>query len=407
MSASSHQARKNVLLLEGIHPIAKENFAQSGYEVELLSTSLGEDELISKLKDFDIVGIRSKTKLTSKVLLENPHLVGIGCFCIGTDQVDTHQAKLLGIPVFNSPYSNTRSVAELVLAEIVALSRHLGDVNRKAHEGTWLKSAKGNFEVRGKVLGIVGYGHIGSQVSVLAEAFGLRVQYFDVVKKLPLGNARACDSLQELLSTSDFVTLHVPDTPETRNMMTAKELGQMKKASYLLNLSRGKVVDIEALAEKLEAGHIHGAAVDVYPKEPKSNKESFESRLQNIENVILTPHIGGSTEEAQENIGNEVSASVMSLIREGSTYGSVNFPIVAQAYRENSHRLINVHKNVPGVLGDINSIVSKHGVNILGQYLATDPDIGYLVMDMAEGQPAKIIDEVNELDACLRTRISY
>ncbi len=395
------------LLLEGIHPVAKAKMEEKGFEVELISDSLGESELAKTLKDYSYLGLRSKTKVTKKVFSENPQLEGVGCFCIGTDQVDLNTAKSLGVPVFNSPYSNTRSVAELVLCEIVALSRHLGDINTLAHQGTWKKSAKDNHEVRGKTLGIIGYGHIGSQVSILAEAFGLNVIYFDIVKKLPLGNATPCESMDEVLSTSDFVTLHVPDTSETRELIKEPEISKMKKGSYLLNLSRGKVVAIPALKSAIESGQLRGAAVDVYPAEPKSNDEKFESELQGLSNLILTPHIGGSTEEAQESIGIEVSSAMSGFLETGSTGGSVNFPALAVSRPKGRHRLINVHKNVPGVLSDINSIVSSSGVNILSQQLSTDPDIGYLIMDMDEGEPDQISDQVQKLDASIRTRVIY
>ena len=329
------------LLLEGIHSVAKRRLEDKGFEVDLIGHSLGEDDLVNELKKYQFVGLRSKTKITERVLSENPHLESIGCFCIGTDQVHLATAKKLGIPVFNSPYSNTRSVAELVMCEIVALSRHLGEINSLAHQGIWKKSAKDNHEVRGRTLGIIGYGHIGSQVSILAEAFGLKVIYFDLLKKLPLGNAVPCDSLEDLLQSSDFVSLHVPDTSDTRDMIGANEISKMKKGAYLLNLSRGKVVVISALKEAMENGHLGGAAVDVYPSEPKSNEEKFSSELQGLSNMILTPHIGGSTEEAQEAIGLEVSSSLLDYYNSGSTGSSVNFPQINMANPKGRHRLVN------------------------------------------------------------------
>lgn len=397
-----------ILLLEGIHPRAKEILEREGFQVRLESHSPNEKELTEWLKGADAVGIRSKTQLTRSSLEANPQIQVIGAFCIGTDQIATAAANELGIPVFNAPYSNTRSVAELVIAEVISLSRQLGDRNMKAHQGEWLKSAEGSREVRGKTLGIVGYGHIGSQVSVLAEALGLRVVFFDVVKKLPLGNSQACRTLEELLGKADFVSLHVPDTRETKNMISAKQLGQMKKGSYLINASRGSVVNIADLAAALKSGHLAGAAVDVFPQEPASNKEKFTSELQGLPNVILTPHIGGSTLEAQEAIGVEVAASFIAFLRAGSTRGAVNFPNVdLPVLHPDSHRIVNVHKNVPGVLREINGIVSEIGANIEAQSLSTDPNIGYLVMDMAKGEAAKVCERIAKLETSIKTRVLF
>lgn len=397
-----------VLLLEGIHPRAKEFLEREGFDVRLESHSPNEADLSEWLKNCDAVGIRSKTQIPEKVLRQNPHLLVVGAFCIGTDQIDTRQANMGGVPVFNAPYSNTRSVAELVLCEIVALSRQLGDRNTKAHQGVWHKSAEGAHEIRGKTLGIVGYGHIGSQVSVLAEAFGMRVVYYDVVKKLPLGNSQPAEKLGDLLQVSDFVTLHVPDTPQTRSMITRHELKLMKKGAHLINASRGLVVNIPDLAQALREKQIGGAAVDVFPEEPSSNKDKFVSELQNVPNVILTPHIGGSTEEAQEAIAVEVAQSLTGYLKNGSTRGAVNFPNVdLPVIHQDSHRILNVHRNVPGVLGEINSIVSEMGVNIQAQYLSTDQQIGYLVMDMGKGQADEVGKRINGLKTSIKTRVLY
>lgn len=402
------QKKYRFLLLESIHPSAKEILERDGYEVELLNHSPQESEIISLLKNYDFLGIRSKTQINENILSSSKHLLSVGCFCIGTDQVDLARANQLGIPVFNAPYSNTRSVAELVLAEIVCLSRQVFDRSRGAHLGQWVKSAVGSHEVRGKTLGIVGYGHIGSQISVLAEAFGMRVLFYDVVKKLPLGNSRVCESLVDLLEHSDFVTLHVPDTKQTREMITARELQKMKKGSFLINASRGSVVKIADLAGALRSQHIGGAAIDVFPLEPSSNNEKFISELQGLDNVILTPHIGGSTEEAQVAIGGEVADSFLSFARAGNTRGAVNFPNVdLPVLHADSHRLLNVHQNVPGVLSDINKIVSDLGANIQAQYLSTDTKIGYLVMDMEKGSADQVSERVSSLKTSIQTRVLY
>lgn len=393
-----------VLLLEGIHPVAKENLEAAGVLVETENTALSEEELCKRLPAVDAVGIRSKTQITAKALQAAPHLWAIGAFCIGTNQIDLETSNQLGVPAFNAPYSNTRSVAELVIAEMVALSRKLGDINTLAHKGEWRKSALGAHEIRGKTLGIIGYGHIGSQVSILAEAMGLRVIYFDTVTKLPLGNSRATESLEELLSLSDFVTLHVPESSETKNMMGKEQMAKMKEGSYLINASRGSVVVIEDLAESLKSGHLAGAAVDVFPQEPKNNKEKFESLLCGLPNVILTPHIGGSTEEAQENIGREVSESLIGYLNRGSTFGAVNFPQVDPGNKKEDFTLMNIHKNVPGVMGEINSIVSEYGMNIQSQYLSTDPGLGYLVMGLQGPHGQEVADRVAQLETNIKTR---
>lgn len=399
---------KRILLLEGISPKAKELLEREGYQVRLETYSPNEKELGEWLKDADALGIRSKTQVTQSILEANPHLLVIGAFCIGTDQIAGECANKLGIPVFNAPYSNTRSVAELVIAEIISLARQLGDRNMKAHNGEWLKSADGSHEVRGKTLGLVGYGHIGSQVSVLAEAFGMRVIYYDVVKKLPLGNSSPVRTLKELLNQADFVSLHVPDTAHTKNLVAAPQLAEMKQGAHLINASRGSVVNIADLAASLRAKHIGGAAVDVFPVEPASNKEKFVSELQGLPNVILTPHIGGSTLEAQEAIGFEVSQSFLNFLASGSTRGAVNFPNVdLPVLHEGSHRIVNVHKNVPGVLKEINGIVSEVGANIEAQSLSTDQNIGYLVMDMKQADAKTVADRISRLETSIKTRVLY
>ncbi len=397
-----------ILLLEGIHPTAKEILEREGFTVRLEKHSPSEAELREWIKECDAIGIRSKTRIPSSIIVENPHVMVIGAFCIGTDQIDIAAANAAGVPVFNAPYSNTRSVAELVMAEIVALSRQLGDRNTKAHRGEWLKSAEGSHEVRGKTLGIVGYGHIGSQVAVLAEAFGMRVIYYDIVKKLPLGNSRPCRSLDELLENADFVSLHVPDTEHTRGMIGEKQLARMRKGAHLINASRGTVVDISALAKAIREKHLAGAAIDVFPNEPSSNKEEFVCELQGLPNVILTPHIGGSTMEAQEAIGAEVAQSFISFLRTGSTRGAVNFPNVdLPVLHPGCQRIINVHKNVPGVLGDINGIVSEVGANIQAQALATDPHIGYLVMDLEKAEATEVAERISKLKTSIKTRVVF
>jgi D-3-phosphoglycerate dehydrogenase len=397
-----------ILLVENIHQVAKKTLEDEGFQVDLLSHAPNEEELISLLPKYNVLGIRSKTEITKKVLESAPQLSTIGCFCIGTNQVHLSRARELGVPVFNAPHSNTRSVAELVIAEMIALSRQLGDRNTKAHLGEWVKSAEGSREVRGKTLGIVGYGHIGSQVSILAEALGMKVIFYDVVKKLPLGNASARPQLSTLLAESDFVTLHVPETLETKDMIGAKEFAQMKKGSHLINASRGTVVVIEALAEALRSKHIAGCAIDVFPEEPASNKEKFLSPLQGMSNVILTPHIGGSTEEAQYAIGIEVAESFRRYLKIGSSSGAVNFPNVDLPVKKGTSRILNVHRNEPGVLGEINGIISKAGANIEGQYLSTDEKIGYLVMDVVSGAEAKnLCNQIENLGRSIRTRVVY
>lgn len=396
-----------ILLVENIHTVAKETLITEGFNVDLISYAPSEEELLKILPNYNLIGIRSKTEITEKVIKNNPHLLTVGCFCIGTNQVALMSAKEHGIPVFNAPHSNTRSVAELVIAEMITLSRQLGDRNTKAHVGDWIKSAEGSREVRGKTVGIVGYGHIGSQVSVLAEAMGLKVVFYDIIKKLPLGNAVVKPTLKELLKVSDFVTLHVPETAETKDMIGAKEIAAMKQGSYLINASRGTVVVIDALVEALKSKHIAGCAIDVFPEEPASNKEKFKSPLQGIPNAFLTPHIGGSTEEAQYSIGLEVAESFRRYLKIGSTAGAVNFPNVDLPVKQGTSRILNVHKNEPGVLGEINSLISKAGANIEAQYLSTDAKIGYLVMDVHSDHAPSLADDIGKLNRSIRTRVVY
>lgn len=380
--------RAHVLLSESIHASASDAFERADVQVHRTSAGLGPEEIIEALNGLPgdgpvMIGVRSKTKVRAPIFEAVPRLAAVGAFCIGTDQIDLEVAAQSGVAVFNAPFSNTRSVAELVIAEIVCLSRQLFERSWAAHEGRWRKDAKGAHEVRGKTLGIIGYGHIGSQLSVLAEAMGLRVRYHDIVNKLPLGNASASESLDALLAGSDFVSLHVPNTPQTRNMFGAAELAKMKPGAYLINASRGTVVDIEALRASLESGHVAGAALDVYPKEPKSTADPFESPLQGLRQVILTPHIGGSTQEAQANIGVEVSEALAAYTRFGRTTGCITLPAIdAPAISPGRSRLLNIHRDVPGVLTSANQRVSDAGLNITGQRLETQAGVGLLLMDV-------------------------
>jgi D-3-phosphoglycerate dehydrogenase / 2-oxoglutarate reductase len=396
-----------ILLLENIHSVAADAFRAEGFQVETVKGALSEAELAERIRDVHVLGIRSKTRVTKKVLDEARRLMSVGAFCIGTNQIELRHANRRGAPVFNAPFSNTRSVAELIIAEIVMLSRHLGDRVREVHTGQWRKVAIGSHEVRGHTIGIVGYGHIGSQVGVLAEAFGMRVVFFDIQAKLPMGNNRSCSTLEEVLEVSDFVTLHVPETPQTQMMIGHAELARMKKGACLLNASRGTVVDINALAAALSSGHVGGAAVDVYPSEPETNSDNFETPLRSLRNVILTPHIGGSTEEAQEAIGKEVSAALIKYINQGSTAGSVNFPQIELPMPKEAHRILNVHRNVPGVLRDINRIVSDFNANIRAQLLSTDNDIGYLIMDLDQDVSQDVKKAIAALETSIKTRILF
>jgi len=404
------KAEIKVLLLEGVHQSARDLFAGEGYSVEALAGALNETELAERVKDVHLLGIRSKTLVTPRVIESARRLLSVGCFCIGTNQValrGKNGAACAGVPVFNAPFSNTRSVAEMVIAEIIMLARQLGDRSREVHAGTWRKVAGSCHEVRGRTLGIVGYGHIGSQVGVLAEAMGLRVIFFDVAAKLPMGNNRAAMTLDEVLSQSDFITLHVPETPQTKNMIAAAQIKAMKPGTCLINASRGTVVDLDALAAELKSNHLGGAAVDVFPTEPAANGEGFATPLRGLPNVILTPHVGGSTEEAQESIGREVAGALIKFVNAGSTTGAVNFPQVELAPAAGTHRILNVHRNVPGVMRDISRIVSDLNANIHAQVLNTDPDIGYLIMDLDHNVSHEVRDAIAALDTDIRTRILY
>jgi D-3-phosphoglycerate dehydrogenase len=396
-----------VLLLENIHPAAKDAFEANGCQVELIKHALKGPELEAALKGVHLLGIRSKTHITQEVLDAAPDLLAVGCFCIGTNQVDVKAANAGGVPVFNAPFSNTRSVAELILAEVVMLTRQLPDRVQEMHRGTWKKIATGSHEIRGKTLGIVGYGHIGSQLGVLAESMGMRVIFYDVQSKLPLGNNRPVQELKELLTEADFVTLHVPATPQTHRMFNAEVIAAMKPGACLLNASRGTVVEIGALAVALREKKLAGAAIDVFPEEPESNSDGFVTELQGLANVILTPHIGGSTEEAQVAIGAEVSTSLIKFLRLGATTGAVNFPNVELPSTPNTHRILNVHRNVPGVLRDINKIVSDLNANIHSQVLSTDATIGYLVMDLDQDVSETVCRAIAELKTDIQTRIVF
>lgn len=396
-----------VLLLEKIHDVAEAQLKEAGFTVRRINSALKEDELIKELAGVNVLGIRSKTNVTKKVL-DSPQakdLMAIGAFCIGTNQIALADAMKRGVCVFNAPFSNTRSVAELVLSEIIALSRQLGDRSMEMHQGVWKKLATGSREVRGKTLGIVGYGHIGSQVGVLSEFFGMRVVYFDVATKLPLSNNAPCKTLEDLLKVSDFVTLHVPETPQTKGMMGRAQLEVMKKDACLINASRGTVVDLEALSELIKKGHLGGAAVDVYPDEPEGNEaKGFVTPLQHVPNVILTPHIGGSTLEAQEAIGREVATSLVKYVELGASAGSVNFPHVELAPSSGTYRLIHVHQNVPGVLRDVNRLIGDAEANIHAQLLSTNPDIGYLVMDLDNGVTGQVTEALLKLTTTIKAR---
>ena len=398
----------HIVLFEGIHKTAVDNFGRAGYtNVTHLPSALQGQELRDVLSTAHMVGLRSRTKLTQEVIEAAPKLMAIGCFCIGTNQVDLSQAARRGIPVFNAPHSNTRSVAELVLAESVMLYRGLGDKSAAAHAGKWTKSATNSHELRGRTIGIVGYGHIGSQVSILAEAFGMTVVYHDIMPKLPMGNARQLDSLSELLAVSDIVTLHVPQDPTTKNLMSAERIAQMKPGAMLINASRGNVVDIDALRDALAGGRLKGAAIDVFPVEPKSNDEPFESPLRGLPNVILTPHIGGSTLEAQMNIGIEVSTKLIQYSDLGSTIGTVNFPELSLPAHKDTHRLLHIHENRPGVMTEINRMVSETETNIAAQYLQTTADVGYVVMDVYHEHAAQLLESLKNVKATLRARVLY
>lgn len=405
---SLNKNKIRVLLLEGIHQSAVNAFGEAGYtNIEYLKTALDGDELVRKIKDAHIIGIRSRTQLTPEILKKAKKLFAIGCFSIGTNQVSLNAAKQLGIPVFNAPFSNTRSVAELVIAEAIMLMREVPAKNAAAHRGEWLKAAKNSYEARGKNLGIVGYGHIGSQVSILAEALGMNVYYFDIEKKLSLGKAACCPTFDDLLKISDVVTLHVPETKLTANMISGPQVEKMKKGAFLINASRGTVVDYAPVAEALKSGHLAGAAADVFPTEPASNTEPFQSVLQEFDNVILTPHIGGSTSEAQENIGMEVTEKLVRYSDNGSTIGAVNFPEIALQQNTNKQRFLHIHKNMPGLLKNINDVFTGKSINIASQFLQTDADIGYVIIDTESEFCDVILKELKKIPHTIRARMLY
>ena len=407
---SLDKGKIKILLLEGIHSSAVDAFRRDGYtEIEHHPKSLPEAKLLESLHDAYLIGIRSATNLTRKIFEHAPRLIGVGCFCIGTNQVDLDAAQERGIPVFNAPFSNTRSVAELVVAETVFLMRGIPYRNALAHRGGWAKTATGSYEARGKCLGIIGYGHIGTQVGVLAEALGMQVLFYDIEGKLALGNARAVYSLDALLESADVVTLHVPETPQTHKMIGRPQLARMKPGAHLINASRGTVVDIDALVEALQSKHVGGAALDVFPVEPKTGEE-FVSPLRGMDNVVLTPHIGGSTAEAQQNIGTEVAEKLVKYSNNGSTLTAVNFPEVSLPEHPGQHRLLHIHRNQPGVLSALNAVFSEQQINIAGQYLQTNPKIGYVVVDIEERETAASLELKKRMEAVpgtIRTRVLY
>lgn len=407
MALSFDKSKVKILLLEGISPSAKNVFEKAGYtNIEEYPKALSGKALVEKLQGVRILGIRSTTDLDADALKQADKLMVAGCFCIGTNQVALDSALLRGIPVFNAPFANTRSVAELALSSAIALMRRTPEKNLALHRGEWIKSAHGSHEVRGKVLGIVGYGNIGTQLSVLAEQLGMRVGYYDTEKKLPLGNARPFDSLDDLLKSSDVITLHVPETARTKLLIGMSELKKMKHGACIINYSRGTVIDIDALAEMLKSGHIAGAAIDVFPKEPKSKDESFISPLRGLDNALLSPHVGGSTEEAQEAIGVEVAEKLVKYFDNGSTTGAVNFPHVALPQHEHAYRILNIHENIPGVLRALNAVLSEGSANIVGQYLQTNEKVGYVVTDIeAKGNPEDFRKALNAIPGSIRTRI--
>ncbi|MDP0232087.1 phosphoglycerate dehydrogenase [Glaesserella parasuis] len=405
---SLDKSKIKFLLLEGVHQNAIDVLKNAGYtNIEYHKKALDGQELIDAIKDAHFVGIRSHTFITDEVLQQAQKLVAIGCYCIGTNQVDLEAAKRRGIPVFNAPFSNTRSVAELVLGEIIVLMRQVPKANAEVHRGIWNKSAAGSNEVRGKKLGIIGYGHIGSQLSIIAESIGMQVYFYDIENKLPLGNAQQVASLEELLSTCDAISLHVPENASTKNLIDAKRLAQMKEGAVLVNAARGTVVDIDALVEVLKTDKLRGAALDVFPEEPASASDPFESPLCEFDNVILTPHIGGSTSEAQENIGTEVSSKFVKYSDNGSTLSAVNFPEVSLPEHKGTKRLLHIHENRPGILNQINKVFVDANVNIAAEYLQTDPTIGYVVIDVETEQTGEALKRLKEIDGTIRARVLY
>jgi D-3-phosphoglycerate dehydrogenase / 2-oxoglutarate reductase len=407
-STSYPKEKINILLLENISEKAVAHIKESGYvSVRKLNGALSEEELMKEVKDVHLLGIRSKTQITQNVLDAATKLQAIGCFCIGVNQVNLKAATSKGVVVFNAPYSNTRSVAELVIGLSIILIRRIIDKNKAAHDGIWMKEAKGSYEMRGKTLGIVGYGNIGSQVSVMAESLGMKVIYYDVVTKLPLGNAQQIKHLKDLLSQSDIITLHVPETAQTKNLINKSNIKFFKKGSILLNYARGEVVDLDVLRKALTDGQLSGAAIDVFPWEPEKNGDRFQTPLQDLPNVILTPHIGGSTEEAQENIGEDVSNKLVQYLERGITIGSHTIPELALPIQEGTHRILHIHRNVPGVLSEINTELSKHKINILGQYLKTNDQIGYVVLDVDKALSKKALSLLKEVKETIKVRMVY
>ena len=396
-----------VLLLENIHPDAAKQFRENGVDIVNIDRSLKEDELCEKVKDVHVIGIRSKTQVTEKVLDAGKNLLAVGAYCIGTNQIDISACSRRGVAVFNAPYSNTRSVVELALGEIIMLIRGVFDKSTKLHQGVWQKSAAGNYEIRGKRLGIIGYGNIGAQLSVMAEAVGMKVYYYDLEEKLSLGNARKCDTMEELLAKCDIITLHVDGRPENRGLIGENEFNLMKRGVIFLNLSRGFVVDLQSLVQNIHNGKIIGAAVDVFPEEPNQNNERFQTELQQLPNVILTPHIGGSTEEAQRNIADFVTGKIIDFIYNGGTSLSINLPNLQLPEIRDAHRLIHLHENVPGIMAKINNILARHSINIVGQYLKTNEYIGYVITDIAKEYERDVIAEIKNIPETIRFRILY
>lgn len=407
MSISYPKNRIKVLLLENIHKDAVKLFRTEGYNIEVVSKSLGERELAERIKDISILGIRSKTNVTEKVLTNAKKLLAVGAFCVGTNQIDLAACSKRGVIVFNAPFSNTRSVVELALGEIIMLLRGITDKSKKLHKGEWDKSSEGSYEVRGKKLGIIGYGKIGTQLSVLAEDMGMEVYYYDKLEKLALGNAKRMLSLKKLFKKADIITLHVDGRPENVNMIGEKEFTMMKDGVIFLNLSRGFIVDINALKRAIISGRVKGAAIDVFPKEPESNEQRFRSPLQNAPNVILTPHIGGSTDEAQVNIANFVPGKIIDFVNNGNSFYSVNYPNIQLPAFANAHRLIHIHRNVPGILAEINSVFARHSINIIGQYLKTDETIGYVITDISRKYGPGLINELKGIQQTIKFRVLY
>ena len=407
--ATSYPKEKiSILFLENISDTAIKQFREAGYtDIRKLTGALSEEQLITEIKNVHLLGIRSKTQITRKVLQHASKLQAIGCFCIGVNQVDLKAASQQGVVVFNAPYSNTRSVAELVIGASIMLIRRIPDKNAAAHNGIWMKEAKGSYELRGKTLGIIGYGNIGSQVSVLAESFGMKVIFYDIATRLPLGNAESRRNIKDVVSKADIITLHVPDTQQTKNMISKSLLKNFKKGSILINYARGEVVDIDALAKSLQDGQLGGAAIDVFPWEPEKNGDRFTTPLQGLTNVLLTPHIGGSTEEAQQNIGQDVSHKLFHYLEMGISTGSHSIPELSLPPQEGTHRILHIHKNVPGVLSSINTTLSKHNINILAQYLKTNEEIGYVVLDVDKKISSHAIQLLKQVKETIKVRLLY